>query len=333
MLARQEREEILKLHRNAQRLLRPLFVVNPYARELTFLDHLTRTRRDHTKYLALIRTIALLHQHQRSIRTATHRGKTIEYIEVTPADIETANRLAHEVLGKSLDELPPQTRRLLLLVDEMVAGESQRLKMERGDYRFSRRDVRHHTGWSDAQLKRHLHKLEELEYLVVHRGGRGQSFVYELYFQQPPDPRQPFLPGLIEHGKLKTHGYDGNKYGLEAEKDASNTPQARGGCPGVVRVARSQQRQAFQAFFMKSPQKSLIRRRASVAGCTHARQVTVSRGAASPAPKARRARAACARSHGGARRAASGVDAGAKLFRRHGDDAPRHARLLPCVVP
>jgi hypothetical protein len=51
LLARQDREEILKVHRNAQRLLEPLFVANPYARELTFLDSRTRTRRDHTKYL------------------------------------------------------------------------------------------------------------------------------------------------------------------------------------------------------------------------------------------------------------------------------------------
>ena len=63
LLARQEREEMLKLHRNAQRLLQPLFVANPYARELTFLDSQTRTRRDHTKYLTLIRAIALLHQY------------------------------------------------------------------------------------------------------------------------------------------------------------------------------------------------------------------------------------------------------------------------------
>ncbi len=70
LLARQERDEILKLHRNAQRLLKPLFVVNPYARELTFPDSLTRTRRDHTKYLTLIRSIALLHQHQRPVKTA-----------------------------------------------------------------------------------------------------------------------------------------------------------------------------------------------------------------------------------------------------------------------
>ena len=81
---------------------------------LRFLDSQTRTRRDHMKYLTLIRSIALLHQYQRPVKTTVHHGKTIEYIEVTLEDIEMANRLAHEVLGRSLDELPPQTRRLLL---------------------------------------------------------------------------------------------------------------------------------------------------------------------------------------------------------------------------
>jgi hypothetical protein len=177
LLARHEREEILKVHRNAQRLLKPLFVVNPYARELTFLDSQTRTRRDHTKYLTLIRSIALLHQHQRPVKTIPHRGRTVSYIEVTLSDIEIANRLAHEVLGRSLDELPPQTRRLLLLIDDAVKGECQRLKMERSDFRFSRRDVRAWAAWGDTVLKKHLGRLEDMEYLLAHRGGRGQSFV------------------------------------------------------------------------------------------------------------------------------------------------------------
>ena len=82
LLARREREAILAVHRNAQRLLQPLFVANPYARELTFLDSQTRTRRDHMKYLTLIRSIALLHQHQRPVKTVEHRGRTCEYIEV-----------------------------------------------------------------------------------------------------------------------------------------------------------------------------------------------------------------------------------------------------------
>ncbi|MBN2193769.1 MAG: toprim domain-containing protein [Polyangiaceae bacterium] len=77
MLARHERKRVLTVHRNAQRLLRPLAVVNPHACELTFLDHATRTRRDHMKYLTLIRTIALLHQYQREVKTVQHREEEI----------------------------------------------------------------------------------------------------------------------------------------------------------------------------------------------------------------------------------------------------------------
>jgi DNA primase len=228
LLARQDREEVLRIHRNAQRLLKPLFVANPYARELTFLDRQIRTRRDHMKYLTLIRSIALLYQHQRPRKTATHRGKTVEYIEVTKEDISTANRLAHEVLGRALDELPPQTRRLLLLADEMASAECERQKIERTDFRFSRRDVRQYTAWSDSQLKRHLHRLEELEYLLVHHGGRGQSFVYELVFERQGDSGRPVLPGLIEAEKLSGCAYDEKKSGFEGEKSGPSLPQVRG---------------------------------------------------------------------------------------------------------
>ena len=43
LLARKDREAILKIHQDAQRLLRPVLVANPYARNLTFLDDRTRT--------------------------------------------------------------------------------------------------------------------------------------------------------------------------------------------------------------------------------------------------------------------------------------------------
>jgi len=202
LLRRRDRDAVLAVHRNAQRLLKPVPVVNPYARELTFHDSQTRTRRDHMKYLTLIRSVALLHQYQRPAKTVQHNGRAVEYIEVTLNDIAVANRLAHEILGRSLDELPPQTRRLLLTVDEMVTAECKRQKMERSDYRFSRRDVREATGWGDTQLKIHLHRLEELEYLLVHRGGRGQSIVYELMFTRPADGGKPVLGGLIDVEKL-----------------------------------------------------------------------------------------------------------------------------------
>ncbi|HMA94164.1 MAG TPA: hypothetical protein VKP30_15845, partial [Polyangiaceae bacterium] len=215
---RQERSQLFALHQNAQRLIRPLFVVNPYAKELRFPDHQTRMRRDHMKYLGLIEAVTLLHQYQRPIKEVEHRGQRIRYIEVTKEDIAVANRLAHEVLGRSLDELPPQTRRLLGLVDSMVTDECQRLGVDRADYRFSRRAVREKTGWGDTQLKIHLGRLVEMEYVVAHRGfGHSQRFGYELVYEKGVGDG-PFLPGLINASELGQHQYAPNRSGLDANR-------------------------------------------------------------------------------------------------------------------
>ncbi len=224
LFAKQAKARLLKQHQNAQRLLRPLAVRNPYADALTFPDERTRLRRDHEKYLTLIDTIALLHQHQRVLRTAQHDGQSIEYIEVTLADIETANRLAHEALGRSLDELSPQTRRLLELVSEMVNAHCRAQAITRSDYRFSRRAVREATNWSDFQVKQHMHKLEELEYVLVHRGGRGQSFVYELLYDGAGRDGKPFLMGLIDGHALK-QVYDGKKEHRNGHLEHPSSPQ------------------------------------------------------------------------------------------------------------
>jgi hypothetical protein len=228
LLQKRKRDAVLKLHRNAQRLLRPLHVVNDLAVGLSFPDSMTRTRRDHMKFLTLIRAVAFLHQQQREVKTALDEdGQPFEYIEATEEDVELAKRLIHEVLGRSLDDMQVQTRRLLLLVDAIVTEESQRQKIERAEFRFSRRDVRAFTNWSDSQLKTHLRRLEDLEYLIVHRGGRGQSFVYELFFERPTDEKQPTLPGM-------EHSYDAKKSGPEGQKSGGGLGQVWGVSGGGV---------------------------------------------------------------------------------------------------
>jgi hypothetical protein len=222
LFAAQAKDRLLRQHRNAQRLLRPLAVRNPYADSLTFPDERTRLRRDHEKYLTLIDTLALLHQHQRPVLTASQDGESIEYVEVTLGDIEVANKLAHEALGRSLDELSPQTRRLLGLIASMVESQCQAQHIMRTDTRFSRRDIREYTGWSDFQVKMHMHKLEALEYVLVHRGGRGQSFVYELLYDGAGRDGAPFLMGLID-GQALRRAYDDKK---EHPKPPSEYPKS-----------------------------------------------------------------------------------------------------------
>ncbi len=203
LLAQQEKASLIALHQNAQRLLKPLAVLNPYARFLTFPDQTTRLRRDHEKYLTLIDTIAFIHQHQRTVKTAQRGDQHIDYIEVTLADIDLANRIAHDVLGRSLDELPPQTRRLLKLVDGYVNEQCTAQSIKRADFRFSRKPVRAATGLSDTQLRLHLERLVQMEYLLVHRGMRGQSFEYELLYDGAGENDHTFVPGLIDLDTLK----------------------------------------------------------------------------------------------------------------------------------
>jgi DNA primase catalytic core len=228
LLRSESRAAVLALHRNAQRLLRPLRVVNPYAERLTFLDDRTRTRRDHMKYLALIRTIALLHQHQRPVKTAEHQGKVVEYIEATLDDIAAANRLAHHVLGRCLDEMPPQTRRLLELTERMVAQRCTERKQERPDVLFSRRELREFIGWGDTQLRVHLERLVSLEYLITHRGSVGQTFVYELVYDGAGKDGGRFLPGLLDVERLRGTSLAGANGHLAGGARGQSGPSAAG---------------------------------------------------------------------------------------------------------
>jgi len=220
LLAGEDRAATLALHRNAQTLLEGVKVVNPFADTLTFLDDKTRTRRDHMKYLTLIQAIALLHQHQRPIRTVEHRGRSVRYIEASEGDILLANRLAHDVLGRTLDELPPQTRRLLGAIHDWVAGECARLALRRADLRFTRRQLRALTGWGDTQLKVHLSRLADLEYLLIHRMKVGQGYEYELLYDGEGEDGGRFMMGLAD----PTASYDAQRSAPEAKR----SPHGRG---------------------------------------------------------------------------------------------------------
>ncbi|MCP3877414.1 MAG: DNA primase [Sulfitobacter sp.] len=205
--AHEHQEAITKLHQNAQRLLEPIPVVIPWASQLRFRSDQTRMRRDHAKYLSLIAAITLLHQHQRrkvtrSVSEATGNGPA-EYIEATLEDAQLANRLAAETLGQSLDALLPQTRQLLVLIDDHVNKRSKQDKKPRQKIRFTQREIRETFAWSDFQIRKHLARLVELEYVLVHRTGHGNQREYELLYDGQGREGQRFLLGLVDTKKLR----------------------------------------------------------------------------------------------------------------------------------
>lgn len=72
------------------------------------------------------------------------------------------------MLSTTADEMSPATRRLLQAVGGSVA--------ERGDYSFTRRELRYATGLGDSQLKVHLARLVDLEYLTTNRCGPATTY-------------------------------------------------------------------------------------------------------------------------------------------------------------
>ena len=225
LIAREQRKDVLKKLRNAQRLLQPLEVVNDYAPDLTFAKERTRHRRDHEKYLTLIESIALLHQHQREIKVLAdgHQPGGRNYVEATLDDIALANQLAPEVLSRSFDELPPQTRRLLAHIRDVVkskhkGGRAQTPMAGGAATTFTRKELRERSGWSLTQISVHLDRLVALEYLALNHARFGRPFVYEILFDLDA-PETVAHVGLIEVEQLrrKVTGFEGRVPGKNGQ--------------------------------------------------------------------------------------------------------------------
>ncbi|WP_061298393.1 CHC2 zinc finger domain-containing protein [Leptospira borgpetersenii] len=205
IVKRRDKEKILKLHKNIQRILRPLVVVNPYAKEMKFPDTKLRMRRDQKKYLTLIKSIALLNQYQREKKIGQgENGESFEYIEVTREDMELGGLLASKILGRTLEELTPQTKEVLYSLYAMVTKESEEQKLTKSEVRFTRRQARERLGMSDTRLRVHLRRLEELEYLIVRSGKQGQIAEYELLYDGEGQEGEEFTLGLTFLGVRET---------------------------------------------------------------------------------------------------------------------------------
>jgi len=220
----QERERLQRVHQNAQRLLSPVRIVNPYAPVLTFPDDRLLALRDHRKYLGLIRAIAFARQHQREAKGGA--------IEVTLEDIALANRLAHHALGHSIYDLTPPSRRLLVEVREWLAERARKDGIEIAAVRFSQRELRDRVGWKKTQLAHHVKELVAAEYLVVHVAGPGRRTRYALDWDGQGLDGERFYRGLADTTtleKIHTSGSvpghvrntSGNrKRGRKGQKDA-----------------------------------------------------------------------------------------------------------------
>ena len=172
-----QKETIIQRHHNAQRLLKPIKVIIPYAELLDFPVIWTRGRRDHERFLNLIEAVAFLHQYQRFCNKSDN-GE--DYIEASIDDYKIAYKLAETVFSHSLSELPKNASLLYDRIKEMVAENCSKHGIKAKDYWFKRRNLREYSKVPDHQIKRTIKLLVDLDYLDIRRAGYGGTHFYHL---------------------------------------------------------------------------------------------------------------------------------------------------------
>ncbi|HGJ65015.1 TPA: hypothetical protein ENS27_06440 [bacterium] len=95
-ITEEERDNIIRRHKNAQRLLEQLPVAIPYAHLVEFPTSNYRSTRDLKRFLSFIKTSAFFHQYQRG--RCEMNGKS--YVVVNVVDYEIAYKLAKRVLWR-----------------------------------------------------------------------------------------------------------------------------------------------------------------------------------------------------------------------------------------
>ncbi len=205
LIQKSSKDEICKRHHILQKLLRPIHIINPHAKELSFYAQDHRARRHQKKYLSLIRMIAFLHQYQRPLKTVKlqHSSALLEYIEVSLEDIELANKLAVKIFGVSLDDLPVQTRTFLEKLYGYVKEQSKTHKIRQSDFHFCRRELCEVTETGMTQIGIHLKRLEQYDYVVRHKGKRGKLCSYELVYKGEGKKDSLVALGLKDTTELK----------------------------------------------------------------------------------------------------------------------------------
>jgi DNA primase catalytic core len=158
-----ERPAIIMRHRAAQRLLRPLAIVNPYAQLLGFPARMMRTRRDNERFLDLIASVAFLRQYQK-VESADEHGH--QYVECDLEDYRIAYRIMAAILPLTLSSFPRSASDLYASFRALVHRHAQAESLSAFEVVVTQRELREATGLSQLVVKRAVRTLCDYEYLA-----------------------------------------------------------------------------------------------------------------------------------------------------------------------
>ena len=158
-----ERSAIIMRHRAAQRLLRPIAIVNPYAQLLGFPARMMRTRRDNERFLDLIAAVCFLRQYQKNVKSDEH-GR--EYALCDLEDYRIAYRIMSAILPLTLSNFPRAASDLYASFRSLAKAKAEEEGLSAFEVVITQRELREATGLSQLIVKRGVRTLCDYEYLV-----------------------------------------------------------------------------------------------------------------------------------------------------------------------
>ena len=187
-------EDELRLWHNMQLVLEELPVLIPFASSFRkyFPKHIVRTRRDYGHFLAIVETVAFLHQKQR--KRVTLHGKI--YIRATLADAFIAKTIVEDSLSKSIYELPEKTIEVIeksrILVEELTEKNGQNNDIKAT---FTITTLAKKLGWDRDTAAKWMKPATRKGYLTVAvsaKGPKGAEYILE----EKELPGSTFLPSI-----------------------------------------------------------------------------------------------------------------------------------------
>lgn len=192
LIDKHEEKQIQNQLQNAQRLLEPVKIINPYALLIDLPKEVFKPRRTMGLLLNFIEAITYYHQKQRAQQVEKETGEV--FIETEPEDIEKAFELLRETLFRKSDELSGACRSFYEWLKTWTVSHRKQLeeKVNKEESEetpndqetktgFYARDIRKSNRINPRTLNRYLNELSEYYYIQIIGGKKHKTgYQYEL---------------------------------------------------------------------------------------------------------------------------------------------------------
>lgn len=166
-------EEVQQLLCNAQRLLEPLEIRNPFQPELMLPPVVFKPLRTNQHYISLIKAITFLHQFQLEIQ----QDKRGRYIETKLDHIAWANKLCRESLLRKSDQLTGAQR---VFFERLKAYLNKQGITEKDNKSFYSKDIRKALNLHPQYTQRMFKVLERNGLVLEKNNSKKLGYEYEL---------------------------------------------------------------------------------------------------------------------------------------------------------